>query len=138
MKGVFMEPQQAQYLRLLSIFHYVLGGITLLFSFFPVIHLMIGISFMCADNGKAGPVPFIFGLAFIVMPLIFMVFGLILGLCLIRAGKYYSLFKKHTFCLVVDAIACAFFPFGTVLGVFGIMTLTKPEVKALFDAGDVK
>jgi hypothetical protein len=30
-------------------------------------------------------------------------------------------------------IDCAFFPFGTVLGVFTILTLSRETVKTLFD-----
>ena len=39
---------------------------------------------------------------------------------------------NYTYCLVVDAIACTFVPFGTVLGVFTIIVLVRPSVKALF------
>jgi hypothetical protein len=31
------------------------------------------------------------------------------------------------------AVACVFFPFGTVLGVFSIIVLTRESVKRLFD-----
>ena len=30
------------------------------------------------------------------------------------------------------AISCAFMPFGTVLGIFTLIVLTKPPVKSLF------
>jgi hypothetical protein len=32
------------------------------------------------------------------------------------------------------AVSCAFFPFGTVLGVLTILTLSRPEARALFPA----
>ena len=35
-------------------------------------------------------------------------------------------------CLVVGALECMMMPFGTVLGVFTLIALTKPSVKALF------
>ncbi len=38
----------------------------------------------------------------------------------------------RTFVIVIAALSCAFFPFGTVLGVFTIIILSKPEVKSLF------
>ena len=41
--------QNSEYLRLLSIFHYVLGGITFLFSFFPIFHLAIGVFMLSID-----------------------------------------------------------------------------------------
>jgi hypothetical protein len=30
-------------------------------------------------------------------------------------------------------VACLFMPFGTVLGIFTIIVLVRPQVKALFD-----
>jgi len=33
-----------EHLKLLSIFHYVVGGIAAFFAFFPIIHLVIGIA----------------------------------------------------------------------------------------------
>jgi hypothetical protein len=50
----------------------------------------------------------------------------IAGRCLARA-------RHWTFCVVMAAISCAFFPFGTVLGVFTIVALAKPEAKELFE-----
>jgi hypothetical protein len=35
-----------EHLRLLSIFHYVVGGILALFACFPIIHLIMGIMFL--------------------------------------------------------------------------------------------
>jgi len=37
------------------------------------------------------------------------------------------------FCVVMAGIACMFMPFGTVLGVFTLVVLTKPVVRELFD-----
>jgi hypothetical protein len=37
-------------------------------------------------------------------------------------------------CFVVAAIECIFMPFGTVLGVFTIIVLSRPSVKALFQS----
>ena len=36
--------------------------------------------------------------------------------------------------MTVGGIETIFMPFGTVLGVFTIVLLNKPEIKALFDA----
>ena len=40
--------------------------------------------------------------------------------------------RRHTFCVVMAAIGCAFMPFGTVLGIFTLIVLTKPTVRSLF------
>ena len=39
---------------------------------------------------------------------------------------------RQTFCVVVAAISCCFTPLGTVLGVFTLIVLFRPSVKALF------
>jgi hypothetical protein len=42
--------QDEEHLKLLSTFHYVLGGVTALFSLFPVIHLVVGLFFILAPE----------------------------------------------------------------------------------------
>ena len=41
---------------------------------------------------------------------------------------------SRTFCMVVAGISCLFMPIGTVLGVFTIIVLARPTVKALFES----
>lgn len=50
------------------------------------------------------------------------------------AGRFLALARHWTFCLVVAALSCAFFPFGTVLEVFSIIALSESESKAVFAA----
>ena len=38
--------QDLEHIRLLSVFHYVVGGIAALFSCFPFIHLAVGIALL--------------------------------------------------------------------------------------------
>ena len=49
------------------------------------------------------------------------------------AGRYLTQHRSYIFCLVMAALSCAFFPFGTVLGVFTIVLLQKDAVRQLFD-----
>jgi len=37
------------------------------------------------------------------------------------------------FCLIVAGIICIFMPLGTILGVFTIIVLVRPSVKAMFE-----
>ena len=48
------------------------------------------------------------------------------------AGRCLRRRRRYTFCLVVAAISCAFVPFGTVLGIFTLVVLTRPGVKPMF------
>jgi hypothetical protein len=48
--------QDTKHLRLLAIFHYVVGALTALFSFFPLIYTTIGTIFIfAARHGTAKP-----------------------------------------------------------------------------------
>ena len=51
--------EDKQHLKLLSIFHYIVGGFTALFSCFPLIYIAMGIAMLCgAFNGEdPGDVP---------------------------------------------------------------------------------
>lgn len=130
-----MESRDEEHLRLLSIFHYVVGGLLALFACLPIFHLVFGIVMISAPDsfGNDGPPP-VFGWMFVVMGLVFILFGWTCAICLLYAGKCLSRRKHYVYCIVAAAIGCIFTPFGTVLGVFTIVTLTRPSVKALFDS----
>ena len=54
--------QDEEHLKLLSIFHYVVGGLTALFACIPIFHLILGIVFIVASampdtKGDAPPPP---------------------------------------------------------------------------------
>lgn len=125
-----------EHLRLLSVFHYVVGGLAALFAFFPIIHLIMGIAMIFGgfegDSGE-GP-PSILGYMFVVIAVVLMLAGWAFAICLIAAGRCLSKRKHYIFCLVMAAISCLFMPFGTVLGVFTIIVLVRPAVKELFSA----
>ena len=44
--------QVKEHLRLLAIFHYIVGGIGFLVSLFPVIHLVAGLALLLMPNPK--------------------------------------------------------------------------------------
>jgi hypothetical protein len=127
-------------LRLLSIFHYIVGALAALFALFPTIHLVIGISMVTGRFDDASDLseafgPELFGWFFILFALAFIVAGLAFAGCLIAAGRFLASQTHYTFCFVVAALACAFMPFGTILGVFTIIVLQRPSVKGLFGRG---
>jgi hypothetical protein len=53
--------------------------------------------------------------------------------CVFLAGRNLAQQRRYTFCLVIAGLLCIFIPFGTVLGVFTIVVLVRPSVKALFE-----
>ncbi len=125
--------QDEQYLNLLSIFHYVVGGLTALFSCFFLIHVAIGIAMLCgAFEGKDAPPRFV-GLIFIIFPLLLIIAGWTLAGFMVAAGVKLKRRVSRIFCLVIAGIECIVMPFGTVLGVFTIVLLMKDSVKSLFE-----
>jgi len=125
-----------QNLRLLSIFHYIVGAITALFACFPLIHVAIGIAMLVgAFDGKDAPPRFV-GWIFIIFPGFMMLCGWALAVCILIAGSKLAHYRARTYCLVIAGLECLFMPFGTVLGVFTIIVLMKDSVKELFATSD--
>jgi len=123
-----------EHLRLLSLFHYILAGITGLFSLFPVIHLVMGLAIVLGKfpQSQGDPAPAFVGWLFLILGAAFITAGLSLAVCLALAGKYLKLRQRHTFCLVVAAVSCSFMPLGTILGVFTLIVLQRSTVKQMF------
>jgi len=144
----------SEHLKMLSVFHYVLGGLTMLFGLMPIMHVAMGV--MLASGAFSGmaeiPVQMqdgkpihpeasaqmdeatkVMGMVIIVFGAVFVVIGQTAGVLLIFAGRKIASRKSRTFCLVVAGFSCLLFPFGTVLGVFTIIILQKPSVVALFE-----
>jgi disulfide bond formation protein DsbB len=49
------------------------------------------------------------------------------------AGRCLAQRRRYLLCMVVAGIACIFMPFGTALGVFTLVVLSRPAVKAAFE-----
>lgn len=123
-----------EHLRLLSIFHYVVAGLGAVFSLIPVMHILMGVGMLTGGfDGPATPQEGrIFGWFFIAMGSALFLGGLTFSACLAFAGHALARRERYTFCLVMAAVACALFPFGTILGVFTIIVLQKQPVRELF------
>lgn len=132
--------QDAEHLKLLAVFHYVVGALVALFGSFPIIHVAVGIAMVSGKFGSkmssgpsVGPPPDQFGWLFIIIGSLAILFFWAFAGCLIYAGRCLSARKYHTFCFVIACLACVGFPMGTALGVFTILVLQRPTVKALFN-----
>ncbi|MBU1700355.1 MAG: hypothetical protein KJ970_11905 [Candidatus Eisenbacteria bacterium] len=131
-----MGNDETKNLDLLSTFHYVAGGITALLSLVPIIHLVLGIIMMSGDlfeSSDGSSPPPVLGLAIVILATIFIVFGLALSVCMIIVGKKLKVRESRIFCMIIAGIECVLMPYGTVLGVFTLMTLSKDPVKAVFE-----
>jgi hypothetical protein len=127
--------EDEDHLGLLTVFHYVLAGLGAVFSMFPLIHLGLGLMLALhpekLDSHGSPPSAFI-GWFFVAVASVIILMGLTFAVFVFFAGRSLAKRKGYTFCLVMAGIECAFFPFGTALGVFTLIVLCRPSVKAIF------
>ena len=129
--------QDAEHLHLLAIFHYVVAGLAALFSLFPLIYTTVGAMFVfVARHGTPKPgeelPPEFLGWIFIALGALFCLAGIIMAVCILIVGRCLARHKNYSFAIVIACIECLFIPFGTILGVFTIVALSRESVKALF------
>ena len=134
MSTSIMRNPDEEHLRLLAIFHYVLAGMNALAGCFGLMYVAFGIAMMVGklDQGRNGPPPE-FGLLVALLGGSFSLFFWGLAIAKLLAARWLGQRSHYRFCFVVACIECANMPMGTVLGVFTILVLTRPSVKALFD-----
>lgn len=125
-----------EHLKLLSIFYYVSGGSTAFFALFPLIYVLLGIMFVAmpfdmAADGDAPP-EFIGWLFVIIGSLVSFALAAI-AILKIYAGRCIAKRKRKVFCYVMAVISCFGIPYGTLLGVFTFIVLSRKSVSALFE-----
>jgi hypothetical protein len=131
--------QDEEHLKLLALFHYIVAGLGALFACFPLIHVAIGIMFIMKPdsmNGSGQPIPppAAFGYLFAGMGALFVLAGWAVAICTFISGRYLACRRNRMFSFVMAAVLCMFFPFGTLLGVFTIIVLSRESVKRLYQA----
>jgi hypothetical protein len=125
-----------EHLRLLTIFHYVVGGLTALFACLPLIHFGMGVFMIVSPhsfgNQSAQQPPAFVGWLIAAMGAFFFLCGQALAVCTILAGRFLQRRSRYLFVFVTACVECIFMPFGTVLGIFTILVLSRESVKRLF------
>jgi hypothetical protein len=129
--------QDTEHLRLLAIFHYIVFGLAALFSFFPLLYTIVGGVFIFAarhgrpKSGEELPPEFL-GWIFAVMGSLLFLLGIAIAICILTAGRSLAKHRHYWFAFAIACVECLFIPFGTILGVFTIIVLSRESVKALF------
>ncbi len=120
--------------------HTIASAVIALFACMPLIHLSVGIAMIVAPDkmfgsgGKGGPPPAFMGWLFAILGGAFALAGWTLAAFVFAAGRSIKRRKRYLFCMIVAGVSCLFMPFGTALGVCSFLVLSRPGVKALFDA----
>ena len=161
------NAQDESHLKLIAVLHYVMGGLYLLGIGFLAIHFAImAMVVRHAESENAAPVPVMttapgtageaappapsptampatapfpkqiipFLIAFYVIIGLFLV---TLCVCNIFSGRYIRKRKNRTFSFVVAGVNCLQFPFGTALGVFTFIVLSRLSVKLDYDSRSI-
>jgi hypothetical protein len=131
----FNFSRDEEHLRLLSIFHYIAGGFLAFFGCFAIIYIVLG-ALIASGNlpGNGPPPPSAFGLLFVAVGIFGMLFAWGLATCLFLSGRFMSKRRHLTFSIVVAALSCLQIPFGTILGVFTLIVLSRQSVKLMYGA----
>ena len=129
--------QDDEHLKLLAIFHYIVGAIGAFFACFPLLYVGMGVLFVASphfmtEGQKGPPPPAAIGYVFIAIGAFFALLGWSAAIATVISGRYIAKRRKRLFSVVMAAILCMFMPFGTVLGVFTIIVLTKESVQRLY------
>lgn len=151
-----------EHLRLLEISYYVKGGLTALFSCLFIFHLVFfGVFAALPESAWVGtsqndrkataqieegtpaptparrnaePPPRIFFGIFAAVIGVLMVLGWTIGGLTIYAGRCIKQRKRLLLVFVMAGFNCLFLPYGTLLGVFTFLVLSKPHLKRLFNS----
>lgn len=126
-----LTKQDAEHLRILMILHYVVAALAFLGLGFMALHYMLLNSLMANVKGQMPPPEFllIFRLAYAV----FGVFSLIGGICSLVSASNLRQRRNRTLSLIVAGFNCLQIPFGTTLGVFTFIVLTRDSVREVYE-----
>jgi hypothetical protein len=133
-----LPPQQndAEHLNLLSIFHYVFGGLAFLGLGFIAVHfffmrMIFTRPEMFTQGGGKPPPPEM-------MKILVVLYGIMALMCILLAvvnilsGVFIRRRKHRMFSLILSGFNCLQMPFGTALGVFTFIVLARPSVRMLY------
>lgn len=125
------NPQDASQLKTLSILHYVFAALYLLPLLMAFLYVFMGAAIL---NGSihSQPGDEVGGWVLIGVAVALFLVAIIGGSLTFIAARRLGQRRSRTLCMVVACISCLSVPLGTALGVFSLIVLSRPSVKALF------
>ena len=132
------QKRDSEHLRLLSIFHFVVAGIALCGIAFLILHYLIMSNIftnpeLWKSQKNATPPPKAIFEAFVWL-YFFGAIVLVVACSLnVLSGLFLWQRRHRVFSLVVAGLDCLQIPFGTVLGVFTIVVLSRDSVQELYE-----
>ena len=126
-------------LGVLSILNYVYAGFIGMVGLFFTLYIVMGAFMVGAgalDSAKGSGGGAVAGATiggfFIVFGGAIVLIASILAALHIVSGRYLTKRKGHTFITVVACLSLLSMPFGTLLGIFTLILISKPHIKATF------
>lgn len=130
--------QDREHLHLLSVFHFILAGLSLVGIPFLALHyfMMIRVflndaTWRSATNGSPPPDEF-----FLVLNIFYIVMGVMMVLSAVAnalSGWYLRQWKNRMFSLIVSGLNMLAMPIGTALGIFTLVVLCRNSVRRKYD-----
>jgi hypothetical protein len=131
-----------EHLRLLSLFHYIAGGITLFISliilFEFILLLIFWESLMQGYNQHRftgnHELDTTFLAIFFYLMLIIMLIVITFGILEILSARFIKLRKHRIFSFIIAILNLLSIPYGTILGIMTIIVLSRNSVKEIYNS----
>lgn len=139
---ISLYEQDQGHLKILSICYYVMAGLSLVSGLVFIAYIIMGglmVAGTFSASGPSGGAPRdaealqMMGGMFMGVGVLAMLFILLLAVLEFIVARRIVERKSRVLCMVVAGINCLSMPFGTVLGVFTFIVLSRPQVAASFD-----
>lgn len=124
-------------LKLLSIAYVIAGATNVFFSVFGLFYAFMGLVFstsiarLPSQPGQPPPAEFM-GWFFGLFGLVIFISMVALGALKLLAAQRLRTRRSRTLCMVVAGLTCFGVPYGTALGVWALIVLSRPSVARLF------
>jgi hypothetical protein len=129
-----MVDQDDEHLKLLSILHYVWGGLMAFGGCIGGIWSLVGggiITAAASEGGRNAP-PVAVGAVLLIVGLFIVLLVATISTLTIIVGRSLAQRQRYTLCMIMACISCLLGPLGIALGVFTLVVLSRPSVKQKF------
>ena len=122
-----------EHLRLLRLGYLVAGGASVFFAFFPLFYVAMGVfvatgGFNGASHRMGEPDPRLMGWIFVSIGIVIFILAVLIAVLKFLTARALGRRRSRMLCIVTAGISCLGIPYGTVLGIFTFLVLSRPSV----------
>ncbi len=123
------------HVKLLSIFYYVLGGLSLIGACGGAAYIVLGVVMTSGGlpSTQSSPPPGLVGPVMIALGIFALLISVTFSAALIYTGRCLQQRRYRILCTVVAGFTCLSIPLGTALGIFTFIVLSRENVRRMFD-----